>query len=125
MRFDMHSLPESGGYVQLNQHLRRVVVFRKRILRYSFSDGAVRSCPLFFFRLTIAQIFLLRLEALPNHPRHSQQERRPRKVNHTSNLIPSRFAYVPGMMAVLMSPLRLSMCRNTCCKRERGASPVM
>ncbi len=33
--------------------------------------------------------------------------------------------YVPGMMAVLMSPLRFSMCRNTCCKRESGASPVM
>ena len=31
----------------------------------------------------------------------------------------------PGMMAVLISPLRFSMWRNTCCNRERGASPVM
>ena len=33
--------------------------------------------------------------------------------------------YVPGMIAVLMSPLRFSMCRNTCCSRDNGASPVM
>ena len=33
--------------------------------------------------------------------------------------------YCPGMMAVLMSPLRFIMCRSTCCKRESGACPVM
>ena len=47
MRFDMQSLPDSGVYVQLNQHLKRLVVFRKRVLQYSFSDGTIRSCPLF------------------------------------------------------------------------------
>src|ERR1035441_72 len=95
MRFDMQSLPDSGVYVQLNQHLKRLVVFRKRVLQYSFSDGTVRSCPVFFFSLAIAQIFLLRLEALPRHPRHSQEERHPRrqpgKVSHASHLIRSHF----------------------------------
>src|SRR5205807_2015084 len=33
--------------------------------------------------------------------------------------------HCPGMIAVLMSPLRFIMCCNTCCKRESGASPVM
>ncbi len=46
-------------------------------------------------------------------------------IKPDSALLLSRLPYVPGMMAVLMSPLRLSMCRDTCCKRDSGASPVM
>ena len=37
----------------------------------------------------------------------------------------SSTVYCPGMMAVLMSPLRFSICRSTCCRRDSGASPVM
>src|ERR1035441_8143820 len=77
------------------EDMRFDMQFRKRVLQYSFSDGTVRSCPVFFFSLAIAQIFLLRLEALPRHPRHSQEERHPRrqpgKVSHASHLIRSHF----------------------------------
>ena len=44
---------------------------------------------------------------------------------HVSSAIRKLHYQCPGMMAVLMSPLRFSMCRSTCCSRESGASPVM
>src|SRR5581483_10107249 len=56
-------------------------------------------------------------------PTHLAQTPAKSGTAHDGSLYFQRLPYMPGMIAVLMSPLRFSMCRSTCCSRDKGASP--
>ena len=65
--------------------------------------------------------FSTRLIVTAEHP-HLPKSSDAGYPRYSTTSIPPQW---PGMMAVLISPLRFSMWRKTCCSRDSGASPVM